>query len=297
MSIEPQHGMVETNGVQLHVAESGPRDGPPLILLHGFPETWRCWRHQIEPLAEAGYRVMAPDQRGYGRSARPRSTASYAIDLLVADVLGLIESSGWPKASVVGHDWGGVVAWWLAIRHPDRLERLAIMNAPHPVAFTRTLWSSPRQFLKSWYAFFFQLPWLPELVLRLGHWRLLTRVLRQSSRPGAFTEEDLEDYRRAWSEPGAITAMVDWYRAALRHRPPLPDDPRIKVPTLLLWGTNDRFLDRRLASASLELCETGSLVFFEEATHWLQHEESDQVNRRLLDFLRGESAQPRHPAG
>jgi pimeloyl-ACP methyl ester carboxylesterase len=289
--------MVETNGVQLHVAESGPHDGPPVILLHGFPETWRCWRHQIEPLAEAGYHVMAPDQRGYGRSARPGSTASYAIDLLVADVLGLIDACGWPKASVVGHDWGGVVAWWLAIRHPDRLDRLAILNAPHPAALARTLWSSPRQLLRSWYIGFFQLPWLPELALRLGDWYLLTRALRQSSRPGAFTEDDLEEDRRAWSEPGAITAMVNWYRAALRHRPTLPDDPKIRVPTLLLWGINDRFLDRRLASASLDLCEQGSLILFEEATHWLQHEVPDRVNRLLLEFLRGVTPQPRHSTG
>jgi pimeloyl-ACP methyl ester carboxylesterase len=286
MTDKLRHVMIPTNGVRLHVAETGPEDGPPIILLHGFPEPWFCWRRQLDPLVEAGYRVLAPDQRGYNTSDKPRSIAAYALDSLAADVLGLIESTGWSSAALVGHDWGGIVAWWVAIRHPARVERLAILNAPHPVAFRRYLRTSLRQLLRSWYVFYFQVPRLPETLFRWGNWRLLTRALRQTSRPGTFTDADLESYRRAWSEPGAITAMIHWYRAAMRHRPAPPPEHRVLVPALLIWGARDRFLDRGLAPSSIAMCEQGRLEFVEEATHWVQHEEPERVNRLLLDFLR-----------
>jgi pimeloyl-ACP methyl ester carboxylesterase len=254
-------------------------------LLHGFPEPWLCWRHQIGPLAEAGYRVLAPDQRGYNTSAKPPRVADYALDVLAADVIGLIDAAGRAKANVVGHDWGGIVAWWVALKHPDRVERLAILNAPHPVAFRHLLYRQPAQLLRSWYVFFFQLPRLPEANFRRANWHALTRALRTTSRPGAFSDEDLDLYRRAWSEPGAITAMIHWYRASLRQPPPTPADPRIHVPTLLLWGTDDAFIRRGAADASLELCDDGRLEWFEGATHWLHHEEPGRVSRLLLDFL------------
>ncbi|QDV37756.1 alpha/beta fold hydrolase [Tautonia plasticadhaerens] len=290
MSEAAQHAEVVVNGVALHVAQSGPTDGPPVILLHGFPEPWSCWRHQIGPLADAGFRVLAPDQRGYNTSDKPEGTAAYALDVLAADVIGLIDAGGWRRASLVGHDWGGLVAWWAALRHPDRVDRLAILNAPHPVAFRRHVRTQPSQLLRSWYVLFFQLPRVPEAHFRRGNWRALTRALVATSRPGTFAEEDLDRYRRAWSEPGAITAMIHWYRAAVRHRPVPPADPRVRVPTLLLWGPGDRFLSRGLAPASLALCDAGRLEWVEGATHWLHHEEPEAVNRLLLDFL----GAPRH---
>jgi pimeloyl-ACP methyl ester carboxylesterase len=285
MMIDPGHVMVTANGVTLHVAQAGPEDGPAVILLHGFPESWLCWRRQIGPLAEAGYRVMAPDQRGYGTSAKPPHVVDYSLEILAADVIGLIDSAGREKAALVGHDWGGIVAWWVAMRYPDRVQRLAVLNAPHPVAFRRYLIRHPSQLLKSWYTFFFQLPFLPEAHFRRANWHALTRALRTTSRPGAFTEEDLDLYRQAWSEPGAITAMIHWYRAAMRHRPPEPADPKLRVPTLLIWGAQDAFIARGVAEASLALCDDGRLEWFEEATHWVHHEEPEPVNRRLLDFL------------
>ena len=285
MTSEPSIVPTATNGITLHVARAGPEDGPLVIFLHGFPEPWLCWRHQIGPLAEAGHRVLVPDQRGYGASDKPPRIADYALDVLAADVLGLIDSAGRAKSALVGHDWGGIVAWWAALRYPDRVERLAVLNAPHPVAFRRFLRRHPAQLLRSWYVFCFPLPRLPEASVRRANWRALARALRATSRPGAFTDEDLDRYRRAWSEPGAITAMIHWYRAALRHRPPLPADPRVRVPTLILWGTHDTALDRGAAEASLALCEDGRLEWFEEATHWLHREEPGRVNRLLLEFL------------
>jgi pimeloyl-ACP methyl ester carboxylesterase len=285
MDDQLRHATVSTNGIRLHVVESGPEDGLPVILLHGFPEFWYGWRHQIGPLADAGFRVLAPDQRGYADSEKPGPVSAYALDTLADDVAGLIGSTGRPCAAVVGHDWGGIVAWWIAIRHPEQVERLAVLNAPHPIAFRRYLPSSPRQLLKSWYTFYFQIPWLPEAMFRRGNWRGLTEALRESSRPETFTDADLERYRSAWSEPGAMTAMIHWYRAAMRNQPAPPPDTRVHVPTMMIWGTKDRFLDRGLAQPSLDQCDRGRLEMFEEATHWVQHEVPERVNRFLLDFL------------
>ena len=282
---DPAFAFMTANGIKLHTARAGLDQGPLVILLHGFPEFWFGWRYQIGPLADAGYRVLAPDQRGYHLSDKPEGVASYALDALAADVVGLIDAAGRPRAALLaGHDWGGIVAWWVALRHPDRVERLAILNAPHPAA-VRHFWRHPAQLLKSWYVFYFQVPWLPEASLRRDDWRGLAESLRKTSRPGTFTDEDLERYRRAWSEPGAITTMIHWYRALFRARPRLPADPRIRVPTLLIWGVHDRFIRRELARTSVAFCNSGRLEFFEEATHWVQHEESERVNRLLLHFL------------
>jgi pimeloyl-ACP methyl ester carboxylesterase len=295
MADEPRFAFLDARGIRLHAADAGREDGPLVILLHGFPEFWYGWRHQIGPLAEAGYRVLAPDQRGYNTSDKPAGVASYALDRLAEDVVGLIDALGRPKATVVGHDWGGIVAWWLALRHPDRLERVAVLNAPHPGAFRRFLVRHPAQMLRSWYILAFQLPGLPEIGLRRGNWRALERALRRTSRPGTFSAADLDRYRRAWSEPGAITAMIHWYRAGVRALPRLPEDTRIRVPALLIWGAQDRFLDRGLARSSMALCDDGRLEFIEGATHWVQHEEPGRVNRFLLDFLAGPA--PPGPGG
>jgi pimeloyl-ACP methyl ester carboxylesterase len=285
MTNVPEFRTIDTNGVTLNVATAGPEGGPLVILLHGFPEFWYGWRHQIGRLAEAGYRILAPDQRGYNLSAKPTGIASYAVDVLARDVIGLIDATGRDRAAIVGHDWGGIVAWWAALAHRERLDRLGIINAPHPLAFRKQLWTSPAQLLKSWYVFAFQLPRLPEAALRRNNWRGLVRGLIGSSRPGTFTEADLQRYREAWSRPGAITTMIHWYRAAIRARPPAPAEPRVSVPTLLIWGARDSFIRRAVADASLARCDRGRLVMFEEATHWVQHEEPDRVNRLLLDFL------------
>jgi pimeloyl-ACP methyl ester carboxylesterase len=285
MSVEPALSRIASNGVTLDVAQAGPESDRPVVLLHGFPEPWACWRRQIGPLAEAGYRVLAPDQRGYGRSDKPRRVADYALDVLAADVLGLVEATGRQRVALVGHDWGAIVAWWVALPHADRLDRLINLNGPHPVAFRRYLRSHPAQLPRSWYVFFFQLPGLPEWQLRRKGWSALTRALRATSRPGTFTDEDLDRYRRAWSEPGALRAMIHWYRAALRHPPRPPTDARVKVPTLLIWGARDRFLGPGLAEASLAFCDRGRLEPIAEATHWVQHEEAERVNRGMLEFL------------
>jgi pimeloyl-ACP methyl ester carboxylesterase len=280
-----RHRTIATNGIRLHAVEAGPEDGPLLIFLHGFPELWYGWRQQIEPFAEAGFRVLAPDQRGYNTSDKPKGVRAYGRDSLARDVLGLIDEAGREKAYVVGHDWGGIVAWWLGMKHPDRIERLAILNCPHPGVMWRHLLRNPRQRKRSWYMAFFQLPRLPELALRKDGYKNLVKTLRRTSRNGTFTDEDVRVYREAWAQPGALTGMLNWYRAGLRVRPFPPPSSRVTVPTLLIWGTKDRALGEDLAQPSIDLCDHGRLARIEEATHWLQHEEPERVNALIGDFF------------
>ena len=227
--LTPRHRTIATNGVHLHVVEAGPESGPLLILLHGFPEFWYGWRRQIEPLAAAGFHVLVPDQRGYNLSDKPESISAYNIDTLARDIVGLIDEAGAAKAYVVGHDWGGAVGWWLGVKHPERLEKLALLNIPHPVVMKQTVRKDPVQRKKSSYIFFFQLPWLPERSFRKNNFARGVQSLQGSSRPGTFSDADLALYREAWSQPGEVRSMIHWYRASLRvpaGAPRLPPRPR-----------------------------------------------------------------------
>ena len=282
---EIRHRTLAANGVRLHAVEAGPEDGPLLILLHGFPEFWYGWSRQIGPLAAAGFRVLVPDQRGYNLSGKPRRVSSYNLDRLARDVLGLIDGAGVEKARVVGHDWGGVVGWWLGIRYPQRLERLALLNIPHPLVMQHTLLHSSVQRKKSRYMFLFQIPWLPERAFSRDHFAAGEKALRISSRPGTFGDEEIALYKEAWSQPHAVRSMIHWYRAALRARPRRPENPRVSVPTLLIWGTQDNVLGQEMAQPSIDLCDHGRLELIPEATHWVQHEEPERVNRLLVEFL------------
>ncbi|HEX5104868.1 MAG TPA: alpha/beta hydrolase [Pirellulaceae bacterium] len=278
---------IKTNGICLNVVQSGPVDGTLVILLHGFPEFWYGWRKQIPALANAGFRVWAPDQRGYNTSDKPPQVRDYRLDHLTDDVAGLIAGSGRQRVVVVGHDWGGAVAWWLAANYPELVERLVILNVPHPLVMQRLIRTDLRQTLRSWYMFFMQIPWLPEALMRRGNWRGMARGLQSSSREGTFTETELELYRSAWSQRGAFTAMLNWYRAAFRYPPPAPRNERILPPTLILWGVRDKFIGREGALRSADLCDLGELVFYDRATHWLPLEEYPDVNERIIKFVRG----------
>jgi pimeloyl-ACP methyl ester carboxylesterase len=281
-----EENYIETNGVRLHVIEAGPKIGPPVILLHGFPEFWYGWNDQIPALVEAGYRVIVLDQRGYNLSDKPKGASAYRVNELVNDIVGLIDVLEYEKVNLVGHDWGAVVAWNLAILKPERLHRLSIMNVPHPEVMSRFLSRDPEQIRRSWYAFFFQLPWLPEAGLRSNDWRGMLRALRGSGKIHTFTNEDIVEYKKAWSQPGALTSMINWYRAVFRHRPAMPQGARVRVPTLMMWGMKDVALSHRMARPSIDYCDDGKLVFFEDATHWVQHDAADEVNKLLIEFLK-----------
>ena len=276
------HHEAVVNDVRLHWVEAG--SGPPVLLLHGFPEHWWGWRRQIQPLADAGFRVIAPDLRGYNLSAKPRGVSAYRMEKLVGDVEGLIRHAGAERAHLVGHDWGGVVAWYAAMHAPRRVDRLAVLNAPHPRAFRREI-RTPGQMLRSWYAAFFQLPVLPEAAFRANGFALIECILRADSvRPGAFTDQDVARYREAAARPGAITAMIHYYRAAARRRG-LPTRV-VERPTLLVWGERDRALSPRLTEGLEEWVPDLRIERIPEASHWVAAEFPDRVNALLIAFLR-----------
>ncbi|MGH2879468.1 MAG: alpha/beta fold hydrolase [Solirubrobacteraceae bacterium] len=279
-----RHGEVEVGGgTRLHYVEAG--SGPLVVLLHGFPEFWYSWRHQIEPIAAAGYRVVAPDMRGYNTSSRPQDWRQYQVELLAGDIAGLVTALGEDQCFLVGHDWGAAVAYGVAMYQPQVVKRLAILNVPHPVRMLegfRTL----RQLRKSWYMFFFQIPRLPERLIARDDFSFAKRSLRSDSKD-AFTDEDLERYVEAWSQPGALTGMINYYRAALRRSPRNPEArlARIECPTLVIWGLRDRHLGSELADPPRKWVPNARLEQIEDATHWVQHDAPERVNELLIDHF------------
>jgi pimeloyl-ACP methyl ester carboxylesterase len=275
----------ENGPVRLNAVAAGPRDGPVVLLLHGFPEFWYGWRKQIEPLANAGFRVVVPDQRGYNLSSKPARVASYALTELVSDVIAIADQLGQQRIFLAAHDWGAAVAWSTVLLHPQRIAKLAVLNVPHPSVMRRYLSTHLRQTLRSWYMFFFQLPWLPEGVFSAFDFRMGTGSLLRSSRPGTFSPKDLAEYHAAWSQPGALTSMINWYRALFRFRTKFPDRT-VHVPTRILWGERDAFLLAEMAHESLCYCTSAELFTFAGASHWLQHEEPARVSEILVEFFR-----------
>ena len=277
------HREAVVNGVRLHYVEAG--DGPPVLLLHGFPQFWYCWRHQIPALAAAGFRALAPDLRGYNLSERPPAVGDYRIEKLVDDVAGLIRHAGRERAIIIGHGWGGAVAWAVAMRCPELVKRLVVINAPHPAAFTRELRTAV-QLRRSWYIFFFQLPWLPESLVRRGNFAGLEQTFRHDPvRPGTFTEEDIRLYKEALARPGALTAMLNWYRALGRRGLRSRDIRPITAPTLLVWGERDRYLGPRLSEGIEQWVPNLRVERLPDASHWVPEEWPQRVNRLLIEFL------------
>jgi len=296
---------VAGHGVRLSCLRAGPVGGEPVVLLHGFPEGAELgWRRQMPALAAAGFRVWAPDQRGYGPSDRPPRVRDYHLDLLAADALAVLDAAaaeaGRPHAHLVGHDWGGGVAWWAALLAPGRLASLTILNCPHPLVMRRALaFGDPRQMARSWYMAWFQVPWLPERLALARGGAAMARGLRNSARAGVFDDAELARYRELWAAPGAMRSMIHWYRA-LRFAPAAPaasPDGRVRVPTRLIFGARDSFLRRELVPPSAALCERCELSFVEDATHWVQHEEAERVNAWIAEWARAFSAPPSRAVG
>jgi len=289
--MELEHSYIETNGIRLHVVQAGPQSGVPVVLLHGFPEFWYGWRKQIPALVAEGCRVIIPDQRGYNLSDKPKGIKNYDIFMLVEDMIGLIDVLGYEKVNLVGHDWGANVAWALAIKYPERLHKLSIMNVPHPAVMKRFLTRDFEQIRRSWYVFAFQLPWIPEILMKRNNWQTAISALRDSDKSQTVTNEDIEKYREAWSQPDAMTSMLNWYRAAVRSTRDVSGNLRVKVPTLMMWGMKDIALTHRMARPSMDYCDEGNLILFPEATHWVQHDAADEVNHYLTDFILDKASQ------
>ena len=278
-----REGYAEIGDVRLHYVEAG--EGPLIVLLHGFPEFWYAWRQQIEPLVAAGFRVVAPDTRGYNLSSKPEDVASYDISLLADDIRKLIHERGAETAMLVGHDWGGSIAWAVAMNHPEVVDRLAILNAAHPRKLSQGL-HHPGQLRKSWYFFFFDLPELPEAVVHANHWHFFRHFLRDA-RP-AFTPEQTDRYIEAWSQPGAATGMINYYRSSVRTPPKRAEAAlrAIKAPTLVIWGEADGYLGPELAEPDHD--DVPNLHRVERllgASHWVHHDQAQRVTQLLIDFF------------
>jgi pimeloyl-ACP methyl ester carboxylesterase len=282
-----QHHFIETNRIRLHCVTQG--EGDLVVLLHGFPEFWYSWRYQIPALARH-FKVVVPDLRGYNDSDKP--SGGYDLDTLSNDIRGLIENLGYLRAHVVGHDWGGAIAWHLAQRFPQHLNRLALLNAPLPHRFTRELVGNLDQLRRSWYVLAFQIPALPEWLIQQNLQAFVKNAFQgQAIRKGAFSKTDTELYQAALAKPGVLTAALNYYRqlfspqawVQLWERSPKP----INIPTLVLWGEEDGFLSRKLIDGIDKLITAPSrLISIPECGHWIQQEVPQTVNRELLNFLR-----------
>lgn len=280
------HAYLPVGAVTLHYASAG--SGALVVLLHGFPEFWYSWRRQLPALAEAGFQAVAPDLRGYNESDRPPDVASYRVSQLVADVAGLIEGLGAGPAFVVGHDWGGVIAWRLAALRPQLVRKLAILNAPHPAAYVRELKRNPMQWLRSWYALTFQLPWLPERLLRTRDLAMLEQAWReQPVHHDAFSEADIAAYKQVFARPAGLTGPINYYRAATRYAHDLNSEPQlVSMPTLLLWGERDPFLSLTLIERLERWVPDLHVVRFDDASHWIQNDVPERVNEQLIAFFK-----------
>jgi epoxide hydrolase 4 len=284
-----EHRRIDVGEVSLHVALAGGEaneNGPLVVLLHGFPEFWWSWRYQIPALVQAGFRVAAPDLRGYNLSDRPATVADYGIAHLTADVDGLVRALGADRAHVVGHDWGAVVAWEFAMRYPARLERLAILNVPHPQVMLRALMRSPAQLRKSWYIFFFQLPHVPELFIQQNDYASLRKSLA-AGRLVRPARDEIDPYVDAARRAESLRGGVNYYRATFRsmrdnlRRRPAPIDAEV----LVIWGERDLFLGRELATPPPKLVPHARVEFLPEASHWVQVDAPGRVNDLLVPFL------------
>ncbi len=285
-----EHIWIETERLRMHALAEGPADGPLVVLLHGFPELARSWRHQLPALAAAGYRAVAPDQRGYGETD---IEGPYDTGTLSHDVVDLVRALGRERATLVGHDWGGAVAWVVARNHPALVERLVAVNCPPPAVLTRALLHSPRQLRRSWYLLFFQVPWLPERRMARDGAAVVARALVGGSHVrAAWTTVEIDAYRAAFARPGRAKAAIDWYRAAFRRSfvPRRRRSKLVSVPTLVLWGVRDRFLGPELVTPAVLATamtpgNTPEVVLIDEAGHFVQNEAPDRVNQELVRWL------------
>ena len=279
-----QHEYIISNGVKLHYVTQG--EGPLMLMLHGFPEFWYSWRHQIPEFAK-NYKVVALDLRGYNESDKPPQQSAYVMSEFIKDVEGVIKGLGYERCVLVGHDWGGVIAWCFAYAHPEMLEQLIVLNIPHPAKFAEGL-RTPQQLLRSSYAFFFQLPRLPELLLKAGNYQAIGNTFTgMAINKSAFTPADIEAYKNAASRRGALTAMLNYYRNAFFTTFGQGDWSILQVPTLMIWGEKDTALRKELTYGTEKYVRDFQIRYIPNCSHWVQQEQPELVNQYMREFLAG----------
>ncbi|GAK05724.1 LOW QUALITY PROTEIN: hypothetical protein JCM19037_4251 [Geomicrobium sp. JCM 19037] len=276
---------ISTNGVCLRVARAGDDNGKLVILLHGFPDFWYGWREQIDPLVAAGFHVLIPNQRGYDQSEKPHGVNAIILTALRDDVIGLIGALGRERAIIIGHDWGGAVGWHLATTRPEFVEKFIPINIPHPVVLPRGMVKNPTQLFRSWYIAFFQMRHLPEKALQTDDYTYMKLALQVSSEQPVFSEQETEAYEQSWQHPGALTGMINWYRAIPLSLQSMASNELVRVPTQIIWGMNDRFLARTLAKESLKQTVGGNGILVSDAGHWVHLEQPEIVNRHIIAFI------------
>jgi epoxide hydrolase 4 len=278
-----KHELIATNGVQLHYVTQG--EGPLMLMLHGFPEFWYSWRHQIPEFAK-DYKVVALDLRGYNESEKPKEVEAYRMQELIRDVEGVITGLGYQSCVLVGHDWGGAIAWCFAYERPKMVDKLMVMNLPHPAKFAEGLRKNPQQLWRSWYVFFFQLPWLPELLLQWNDYDAIAAAFTHMAiDKSAFTLADLDAFKNAAAKPGAITAMVNYYRNIFQSLTQQQAWGILQIPTLMIWGEEDAALGKELTYGTEAYVKTFQIQYIPNCSHWVQQEQPGLVNRYMREFL------------
>ena len=287
-----RHDFFEKDGIRLHYAANG--SGRLILFAHGFPEFWYSWKNQLEEFGKT-HLAVAPDLRGYNLSSKPSRVQEYTIAALVGDLLGLAQHLGYQKFTLVGHDWGGALAWALAMAHPERIEKLVIINAPHPAIFARELKNSWAQRRASWYMLLFQMPLAEKLLRFNGYSALIRSALRDGLKQNYFNERDRQAYLEAWSQPGALTGGLNYYRALPlknllgKKRLQIPglgvDSLQVRVPTLVLWGEKDSYLLPGNLDGLEKFVPDLTVRRFPEASHWVIHEQPARINSAIRDFL------------
>ena len=279
-----EHRFIKTNGIQLHCVSKG--EGKLMLMLHGFPEFWYSWRHQITEFS-ADYHTVAVDLRGYNDSDKPDQPEAYNMSELIADIKGTIEALNYKDCILVAHDWGGAIAWNFTHAYPEMVEKLIVLNIPHPAKFIEGL-KNPQQLLKSWYIFAFQIPWLPEFILEQNNYQAIAQAFKTMAiDKTAFSEADLEAYRRAAAKPGALTAMINYYRCAFRSLFTTQQKhwDTLDIPTLTIWGEADTALGKELTYGTQTYVRDWQIKYIPNCSHWVQQEQPTLVNAYMREFL------------
>lgn len=270
-----------SDGVRLHAETRGDPKKEAVLLLHGFPQSSHAWKAEAERLAKDGFYAVAPDMRGYGRSDKPHAVSAYKGERLALDVKEIVAALGKERVNVVAHDWGGVVGWMAVARYPELFTRHVSINGPHPDQMKRALKSSQKQRSKSWYIFFFQLPFLPETFLKTER---AMKTVFASAKPGALSADDLRTYIEQARAPGGARAMINYYRASARFGG--KKLPKVTVPTLVLWGDNDVALGPEVIARLDERVETLKIEHFPNASHWVIEDEPEAAHEAIVRFLK-----------
>jgi pimeloyl-ACP methyl ester carboxylesterase len=270
---------IDVGEISLHVVLAGPSEGPPVVLLHGFPEFWYAWRGPMAVLARAGFRVIVPDQRGYNRSDKPAGAEAYRLDRRVGDVVGLMDALDLDSAHVAAQDVGGGVGWRLVLEHPERVRSYAVISVPHPLAYSAFDGEVDEV---SWHRTFMRIPWLPGFSARVANWWLLTSNLRATSAPGTFPEEEMDLLRSAWDRDGAAYSMTAQWRASDW---PYEGDGRIARPVLVIFAPGDVYFTEQVTRLSLRFLDAGELVELDSGTHWVGQEQPERIGAILAGFF------------